>query len=658
MLVVFRRKNPDWRLLYRERSAAGVWGPVETVSVPWSERPSIIEDPLGRPHMFYEGSEPGGKTDLYEAYKQDGVWHVSQMTNTSDIDEGYACLEKDSLGKMLLVYTKTGGNLYYRTWSGSWSGEMSVGSSVGNTYYQRPDLSVDSSNNFHMVYEDNTHLYYRKFNGSSWSAEAVISTTSNFFSYPKIAAISPSAIVAVTFDQETVAKIKYVSSSNGGASWTGLQTLADGHYPQIDAYNGTAYLVYERSPDGVATGYRTWNGSAWTAQQLASNGPDWQGWADVAADTNGYAHCVYDDNSDHISYTNNQSDGVAPMPVTQFNIDASDCAAYLSWSNPSDLDLQGSKIVYRNDRYPTSQSDGTPVCDRPATPNSTDVYIHTGLTNGLTYYYAAFAYDSSYNYSSATTLTANPQITACGDARQLANNKWVAIRDKIITAIFPSEACIYVEEPSRTSGIRVANSGSGYSVGDKVHVSGTMATFTQNGCPAERVISSPTLTPLYLNQPLKPVALQCQAVGGAAIAPNTPGVEGGVGINNIGLLVKIAGKVTMTVGNYVYVDDGSNLDNGDGTVGVLVDSPSTPTVVVGNIVSAIGIIEGNIPAGWTENRRCIKLRAASDLALLSNNMGTISGYVTDSGWNAISGAVVSTTTGGYSTTTNGTGAYI
>ena len=25
--VVYRRKNPDWRLIFRERSASGVWGP-------------------------------------------------------------------------------------------------------------------------------------------------------------------------------------------------------------------------------------------------------------------------------------------------------------------------------------------------------------------------------------------------------------------------------------------------------------------------------------------------------------------------------------------------------------------------------------------------------------------------------------------------------
>jgi len=40
-----------------------------------------------------------------------------------------------------------------------------------------------------------------------------------------------------------------------------------------------------------------------------------------------------------------------------------------------------------------------------------------------------------------------------------------------------------------------------------------------------------------------------------------PGVRDGVGLNNMGLLVRIAGRVTYVAGSYIYLDDGSNVRN-------------------------------------------------------------------------------------------------
>lgn len=248
-----------------------------------------------------------------------------------------------------------------------------------------------------------------------------------------------------------------------------------------------------------------------------------------------------------------------------------------------------------------------------------------------------------------------------GEIKQFSDASTVNLVGKKVSAIFAADGCIYVQDPGRTSGIRVVSPGTGLAVGDIVDVSDVVTTIDQNGHPAEREIGGwnnpATVTRISSGDPPKPLAMNCGAVGGAAIPPNVPGVRDGVGLNNIGLLVKIAGKVTLVLGNFAYIDDGSNIDNGDGTVGVMVEGASPPTVVKGNIVSAIGVIQGNVPAQWTENRRYIKLRDAGDLVLISSNIGTVSGYVTTSNWDGVSGATVSTTSGGYSTTTDGTGAY-
>ena len=111
--------------------------------------------------------------------------------------------------------------------------------------------------------------------------------------------------------------------------------------------------------------------------------------------------------------------------------------------------------------------------------------------------------------------------------------------------------------------------------------------------------------------------MNCLAVGGGEVTPNLPGVKDGVGLNNIGSLVKISGRVTQVVSTYVYVDDGSNIEDISGRIGVMVKCPSTPSVNVGDIVSVTGIVQGSVPTGWTANRRYMQRQGEDDLLVLN-----------------------------------------
>jgi hypothetical protein len=76
---------------------------------------------------------------------------------------------------------------------------------------------------------------------------------------------------------------------------------------------------------------------------------------------------------------------------------------------------------------------------------------------------------------------------------------------------------------------------------------------------------------LCLAAEVKPVALSNKAAGGSSLNQYTPGVTGGKGLNNIGLLVKTCGVVTHVdlTNQFFYIDDGSALLDGtkkpDGT---------------------------------------------------------------------------------------------
>lgn len=63
-----------------------------------------------------------------------------------------------------------------------------------------------------------------------------------------------------------------------------------------------------------------------------------------------------------------------------------------------------------------------------------------------------------------------------------------------------------------------------------------------------------------------PLAVPNKSIGGGALNDYTPGVEGGTGLNNIGLLIRTWGKVTYvdSVAKCFYINDG--LGRKDGSV--------------------------------------------------------------------------------------------
>lgn len=78
----------------------------------------------------------------------------------------------------------------------------------------------------------------------------------------------------------------------------------------------------------------------------------------------------------------------------------------LLWSNPSDSDYAGVRIVRRTSGYPTGPLDGALVFQGYGVG-----FIDTNVVNGTTYYYGAFAYDTHGNFASGALASATPLVT-------------------------------------------------------------------------------------------------------------------------------------------------------------------------------------------------------------------------------------------------------
>jgi hypothetical protein len=95
---------------------------------------------------------------------------------------------------------------------------------------------------------------------------------------------------------------------------------------------------------------------------------------------------------------------LSPLPnVINFTAVPGDSEITLTWQNPIRPDFKAVKIMRSNDFYPSDPFSGVQVYS-----GSGDYFLDTGLTNGLTYYYTAFATDFAGNYSSGAVASARP----------------------------------------------------------------------------------------------------------------------------------------------------------------------------------------------------------------------------------------------------------
>ncbi|MFQ3548893.1 MAG: hypothetical protein SNJ70_04005 [Armatimonadota bacterium] len=319
-----------------------------------------------------------------------------------------------------------------------------------------------------------------------------------------------------------------------------------------------------------------------------------------------------------------EPDTIPPLPVTNFKAVSSDRAVLLSWQNSSSLDYKGTMIRYKTTGYPTSVTDGTLVVNMEGARNQTQTFAHTNLVNGQTYYYSAFSYDYSNNYSGRVTAYDTPQAstTKIAQIKFMPDGANVSLSGVTVTASFPDDLAIYVQEMTGLAGIRVyTTNASNFIPGDVVNVTGTLRTrnITQNAS-IEREINSSSVLKIRNDDQIKPVAMGCLSIGGADLNQYQPGAyaryydaekdiiyyEPAIGPNNIGMLIKITGVVTRKLTTVIHIDDGSELPDIPGRIGVLVQIRAPEWVSVGDVVSVTGIVVGSVPSGWTNNRRCVK----------------------------------------------------
>ncbi|MDO8585822.1 MAG: hypothetical protein Q7T82_02170 [Armatimonadota bacterium] len=235
---------------------------------------------------------------------------------------------------------------------------------------------------------------------------------------------------------------------------------------------------------------------------------------------------------------------------------------------------------------------------------STEV-TRTGLSliGGQTYYVTVRGTVGAGTYTGTSDgITVAPDRDKVAGAKIAADGAASALYGKTVTAVLPDRG--YVQD-LKGMGIRVVTSRP-MAVGDVVDLAGTMA-----GSDVEKLLAADTVIVKGAGS-IGPLSMPARSIGGAAFVYNpvtktgqqgVTGYSGGlpkdaIGLNTVGALVRVTGKVTWTGADTFYIDDGSRYDDyqtigANSPIGIKVSVPAgvaPPALDSFAVVTAIGSV--------------------------------------------------------------------
>ncbi|MCE5198692.1 MAG: hypothetical protein ABFD54_02340 [Armatimonadota bacterium] len=294
--------------------------------------------------------------------------------------------------------------------------------------------------------------------------------------------------------------------------------------------------------------------------------------------------------------TNGISINTGPVQKTAPSVSWNGSAYRVVWE-----DYRSSQYGNSDIYFTTVGADGAVVAS-PETALVSDMYPQLKprvFGSGMLFYSRL---NNFVNCTMAVTLTdqETQEVDRISVAKDLPAGSLVRLSGKIVTAVFPG--FFYIEESDRSSGIKVVSSEDAV-VGTLVDVMGTLSV-----CDGERQINASESTALGVaSDPLRAIGIRGDWIGGGKLNSYTPGITGGYGANNIGLLITTWGKVVANGANSftIEVSTGTNVKVKSGTL----TQPLTGKFVV---ITGISTCDAN---GGTISR-AIRLREQEDIVVI------------------------------------------
>jgi hypothetical protein len=316
--LVWHDDAPGKPEIYYKRSTngGGSWSGAKrlTWNSTWSYSPAISLDSSNTIHIVWHDYTPGSP-DIYYKRSTDGgmTWGATKRLIWTSGASFNPTIAVDSNDNIHIVWGDvTYGNgeiLHKKSTNGgmTWGGTKRLTWNSGQSFY--PAIAVASGNTIHVVWHDDTpgnnEIYFKRStnSGANWSATQRLSWTT-LFSYSPAISVDSSNNIHVVWSDFTSGKfeIYFKRSTSGGVSWSSTKRLTwssrDSSEPAIAIDSSSAiHVVWEdNTPGNFEIFYKksTNAGASWTKNRLAWNSGDSLR-PDIIVDTSKNIHVVWTD---------------------------------------------------------------------------------------------------------------------------------------------------------------------------------------------------------------------------------------------------------------------------------------------------------------------------------------------------------------------------
>ncbi len=269
-------------LKYAVRSAANVWGAVQTIDANplTGQFVSLSLDPQGRPGVAYLDSY---NADLKYAHWTGSAWSV-QLVDSNKITGYYPSLKYDAAGRPVIsYYYKTGGDLRVAVGDTSTGANWTITAiDTGNDVGRYSSLALNlATGRWATAYEDTTtgHFKYAEQGKSAWALYMADSTTKYGGGFISLAFSPITHRPAMSYYDAFNADLKYATFN--GSTWSPRAVATKGSvglYSNllIDPGNGAAdILYYSKTSDAVMHAGSNAAGSTWAFSTTATAAGRW-----------------------------------------------------------------------------------------------------------------------------------------------------------------------------------------------------------------------------------------------------------------------------------------------------------------------------------------------------------------------------------------------
>jgi hypothetical protein len=348
----------NWEIVYSKSTDGGItWSAPVNVSnnTAGSYTPKIAVEAGGTIHVVWQDWTPGNSEIFYSKSTDGGItWSApvnvsnnagNQMSQTIAVDAGIIYLAWWDSGNREIFYSNSSDGGF------TWSTPVNASNTAGNSV--EPAIAVDAGT-IYLAWADDTPgnrevLYSKSIDGGgTWSASVNVSNNSGVSQFPSIAIDSSNNLHVVWMDNTPGnMEIFYSNSTDGGTTWSAAvnasNSTGESSIPVISIGAGTIYLAwYDDTPANSEIFYSksTDGGATWSAVVNISNNIGSSYAPTIAADGGTIHLAWYDDTpaNSEIFYSKNAPDtqppsvgSVVPATVdvgvsTNFNVTASDSA--------------------------------------------------------------------------------------------------------------------------------------------------------------------------------------------------------------------------------------------------------------------------------------------------------------------------------------------